>query len=498
MFWRTKREESPAPEQPASRQSIYSTDGENLSGKREVERFAKVSQHFVTAYSSDGAMDSSTGLVPDIKRDMSPGYGVPDAQFFWYASQGFIGYQVAAIMATHWLIDRCCLMPARDAVRVGYDVSLPDEHEQADAIIRAFKKQDKRFGVNASMREFIHMGRVFGVRVAIFKVRSADPEYYSKPFNPDGVTPGSYLGISQVDPIWITPELTDGGVTDPANIRFYDPEFYTVGGQRYHRSHLCVYIPFPVADSLKPTYQYGGKSLPQMIYERVYAAERTANEAPQLAMTKRLIVHKTDGAGFFSNLTKSLARMFDFTEVRDNYGVMVVDKDADEIQQHDTSLADLDTVIMTSYQLCAAIAEVPATKLLQTQPKGFNATGESEAENYRQTLESIQTNDLQPLLERHHQLVWLSEIKPKLGISEDVETEVTWRPLDSPTAAEWSAINLQKAQAAQILAGIGAIDGEDVRAQLRADKDSDFFGLADDEYELDLTDDPEAEANPQA
>ncbi len=35
-------------------------------------------------------------------------------------------------------------------------------------------------------------------------------------------------------------------------------------------------------------YNYFGVSVPERIYERVYASERTANEAPQLAMTKRL------------------------------------------------------------------------------------------------------------------------------------------------------------------------------------------------------------------
>lgn len=497
MFGRKPEKAEEAPASPDKRASIYSTDGAGMRPLGELDKQLAIAKHFQTPTATGAAMDSN-GSVPDIKASLAGFAGAPDSQFLWYASQGWIGYQVAAIMSQHWLVDRCCLMPARDAVRVGYDVSLPDEHEQADAILKAFKKADKRHNINKSMTEFIHMGRVFGVRVAIFKVRSSDPDYYAKPFNPDGVTPGSYMGISQVDPIWITPELTDGSVSDPANIRFYEPEFYNISGQRYHRSHLCVYIPFPVPDSLKPVYQYSGKSLPQLIYERVYASERTANEAPQLAMTKRLIVHKTDGAGFFGNLQKSLARMFDFTEVRDNYGVMIVDKEADEIQQHDTSLADLDTVIMTQFQLVAAIAEVPGTKLLQTQPKGFNSAGEYEAESYRQTLESVQANDLQPMLERHHQLVWLSDIKPKLGIAEDVETEVSWRPLDSPTAGEWADINLKKAQAAQIYAQLGAIDGEVIAQQLRNDKDSDFFGMEVDELDLDLTDDPESETNPQA
>lgn len=479
MFWNKKQQQVPkVVEQP--RMGTFTTDAETVRRPGAMDKLAILSAAFQPpAGASGAAMDSSTGLVPEFKQNIAAA-GVPDAQFFWYASQGVVSWQVSALMSQHWLVDKACNMPARDAVRVGYDVSLPDGTPQSEEILAEFKKQDKKYGINAAMREYIHMGRIYGIRVAIFKVRSTDPQYYEKPFNPDGVTPGSYQGISQVDPIWIVPELTDGSLSDPSSLRFYEPEYYVIGKQRYHRSHLCVYIPHPVPDAIKPMYQYGGKSVPQLIYERVYASERTANEAPQLVQTKRLVVFKTDASAFWSNLSRSFERLLSWTEQRDNYGAMVCDKDSEDITQQDTGLADLDTVIMTQYQLVASIAEVPATKLLGTTPKGFNSTGESEAEDYRIMLESIQANDLDPLLERHHQLVWLSAIKPKFGITEDIEVETSWRPLDSPTAQEWADVNLKKAQAAVAYAGIGAIDGEDVREQLRRDKDSDYFGLAED------------------
>ena len=41
----------------------------------------------------------------------------------WYVRQGFIGYQNCAIIAQHWLVDRCCTLPAKDAVRNGYFIT---------------------------------------------------------------------------------------------------------------------------------------------------------------------------------------------------------------------------------------------------------------------------------------------------------------------------------------------------------------------------------------
>lgn len=479
MFWRKKQ--TPPPEPARRSQSVFSTDLGALVPDRPSKAEVVLSKTPMVA----GTMDNKL-MVPDAAHVAS----VPDAQFYWYASQSFIGYQTCAQMAQNWLIDKACLMPARDAIRQGYDIEGPD-----DEIIKRVKALDKRYGINKSMREFIHMGRIFGIRVAIFRVDSADPDYYEKPFNIDGVVKGSYRGISQVDPIWCSPILTDTSVADPASIRFYEPEFWMINGQKYHRSHLSVYVPHPVPDTLKPNYQYGGISVPQLIYERVYAAERTANEAPQLALTKRTSVLKVNAAAMFSNLADTMAKLGDWVGLRDNYGVKIIDKENEDYAQHDVGLADLDVTIMTQYQLVAAAAEVPATKLLETQPKGFNSTGDAEAENYRQALESIQSNDLDPLLTRHHQLVMKSEF------GSDEEVSVTWLPLDSPTADEWSKINLAKAQAAQIYAAVGAIDGMDIRSQLTIDKNSDFFGLAEIDDTLENpTDDPTqtTTTNPEA
>ena len=476
MFWRKKKQESaPAPK---ARGSIFSTDLADLSVGF-PSSFDIVSGIKTTIV--EGTEDSA-----NLMADAAYVQSVPDAQMFWYASQSFIGYQACAIMAQHWLIDRACSMPGRDAIRQGYEVKA-----SSPEIVDRIKKLDRKYGINRTMSEFIQFGRVYGIRIAIFRVNSSDPDYYEKPFNIDGVTPKSYIGISQVDPIWCAPILTGAGINDPASIRFYEPQFWLINGKKYHRSHLCVYIPHQVPDMLKPSYQYGGVSIPQLIYERVYASERTANEAPQLALSKRTGVLKVAADAFMSNLSSATAALQTWAGIRDNYGVKIVDKDAEDYTQFDTSLADLDATIMTQYQLVAAIADVPATKLLGTQPKGFNATGEHEAENYRQSLESIQTNDLQPLLERHHELLMRSEI----GSEEEIA--VSWEPLDSPTAAEWAAINLQKAQAAQIYAALGAIDDIDIRDQLMSDKNSDFHGLAEIENpekpEPDLEDDPTQE-----
>jgi len=440
--------------------------------------FQKDASEFA-AVNPDGsqfAMDSA--LCQPIPLKIQGGYlgNVSEVLLEYYAGQGFIGWQACAMLDQHWLIRKACSMPAKDACRHGYEVTSNDGKEIKPEVLDYIRQKDKEFKIKSHCVDFVAKGRVFGIRIAMFHVDSPDPEYYQKPFNPDGIRKGSYKGISLIDPNWVTPELDFEAVANPASMHFYEPTWWRVNAQRIHRSHLVIFRNGSLPDILKPTYLYGGVPVTQQIMERVYAAERTANEAPMLAMTKRLTVLKVDTAKVFGDLEGFNAQMELWLAYQNNFGAKLIDKETEEIQQFDTSLSELDAVIMTQYQIVAAASGVPATKLLGTSPKGFNATGEFEEASYHEELESIQEHDLSPLVERHHLLLIRSEVAPKFGIP-PFATEINWHPVDSPTAAELADINLKKAQADSAQVANGAIDGEDVRARLIADKDSGYNGM---------------------
>lgn len=405
--------------------------------------------------------------------------GIPEAQAAWYGSQGFIGYQLCALLAQNWLVNKACLIPARDAIRKGYKFTVNDGTDfgnRAPEVLDAIAKANKRYRLNRSLVEFVKMGRVFGIRVALFLVESNDPDYYVKPFNPDSIAPGSYRGITQIDPYWCVPELTSASASNPTALDFYEPTYWIINNQRYHKSHLVILRGPEVADILKPSYLYGGLSVPQMIYERVYAAERTANEAPQLALSKRAMVFYTDAAKALANQGIFEQRLATWAAFRDNFGVKVADKEADLIEQHDTSLSELDAVIMTQYQIVAAAANIPATKLLGTTPKGFNATGEFESDSYHEELESIQVNDMEPLIDRHMVCLIRSDIAPRFGV-EPFAVDCTFEPLDSLSSEAAATVNKTKAETDKLYVDMGALDGSEVRARISADEMSGHNGL---------------------
>ena len=444
-------------------------------------------------YTGTSGMDDAsvgTGLKSSFAVNQA---NITDTQLAFFASNSFIGYQLMAILAQHWLISKCCSQPAKDAIRNGFKLTANNGVEVAPDVLAYIEQRDKHYNLTKNLLDFVYYGRVFGIRIAMFDIVSSDPDYYEKPFNPDGITPGSYRGITQIDPYWITPELDGKAASDPSYRHFYEPTFWQVNGKRIHRSHLVIFRGPEVPDLLKPTYLYGGLSVTQMIFERVYAAERTANEAPMLAQCKRETVIHVDMDKAVANQKLFEEKLAVWTELRNNWGVKAVGTD-EVIEQFETSLADLDTVIMTQYQLVASVAGVPVTKLLGTVPKGFNSTGEYDESSYHEELESIQAHDLSRLLERHHLCVMRSDVAKKYPNQARFDIVAAWNPLDALTAEEQATVNKTKAETGKILVESGAIDGEDERNRLINDPESGYNGMAAAEPEL-VENDDEA-ANP--
>lgn len=453
---------------------------ENLARWNEQNAFPVKPSDFIMTLDAPSAvmdgMDSMSGAFS------LAGSTVSGIQMNWYTRQGFIGFQSCAIIAQHWLVNRACSIPGKDAIRNGFDLTTIAGKALEPEIIQDIVLLDEEFQLKRHMLEFSRMNRVFGIRICLFMVKSKDKKYYEKPFNLDGVTKGSYQGMVQVDPYWITPELDGDAAANPASPHFYEPTFWRINGKLYHRSHLVITRYAEVADVLKPNYIYGGIPLTQMIYERAYAAERSANEIPELLLTKRLSIIRTDTKKVLANMGAFMQRIAQFTGFRNNQGVQILDK-SEEFDQVDTTMTQVNEVMEGQYDIVSAISEIPVTKLMNRQITGLNSNGAGDRRNYEDVLEDEQCR-LDPLVNRHHLLTMKSHIEPKRGVQTIITH--TWNPVTNPTAKEAAEIRKSDMETAKIAVEIGALSGEDVHKKLMTDKES-GFSLDDEDSSDDVT-----------
>lgn len=411
----------------------------------------------------------------------------------------FIGWQACALLYENAYIKKACEIPARDAVAVDYELQYEnkdgdgdgddktDKQKEQEILNRLKKKTDKEMLMKNLVRDADIFRKVYGQILAVPTFNVDMKKAMEKPYDPSKVKKGTYTGMTLVQPFWVTYQMSIDGVSNPQMAGYYEPEYYVINATtKIHKSWVIKLITGVCPDILKPVYYYGGIPLTQQIFERVYCAEKTANEAPKLALTKRLLIVDGNVQNLAANPAEAYQALESVLNVRDNMGVMVKNP-GDQVQQIDTALTDMDALIMTQFQLVAAIAEMPVTKLMKTQLKGLANSGDYEMKDYAQTLVEIQENIFNRILERHYQMLSMSEFGKDLGL------QVVWNPIDTPTELEMAQIESQQAQTDSTYIASGVVGAEEVREGLRANKDSRYHNLSEEMPEMPMMGEEEME-----
>ena len=404
-----------------------------------------------------------------------------------FQSRMWITFSANAIIATHEVVNLCCSIPGKDAISHGYKViCASNDHQQTEETRKNHDANEERFhhqikvaadkmGMNETCAKLNYYKKVYGVGIAIPRVKfRADakspsdssgntPYSYADPYNPEMIEPGSYKGFAIVDPIWITYDFNTEEFLDPISPTFQVPTWINTHNRRIHHTWCIRVLNSEIPDILKPSYYYSGLSLTQMLYERVWCADKLANEAPLLAMTKRLLIadgnlEQMIGDPRHTNIFFKAINYF-----RDNFSIFVK-KPSMNVTQLDTSLADLAPLTSYQYQLVSAIAQIPVTKLFKNVPTGLQSTGEYEWDDYAQTIRDIQVRDYTPLLRKHFELYCASYYSER----KDLKLDIEWNPIDVPKEKEQVQMASQLGQAVGALCSQGIIEVQEGRTMLRA------------------------------
>ena len=451
------------------------------TGPTEADRETLLKHLFPRTAQGMVAVDSKTGKRVAMDSMYKPSVYDNDLPMFMvpFFRHSFIGWQACALLTQNPYIKKACEIPARDAIAVDYKLHFAKgddnddstEKKEEEELLQALKqKSDREMKIKQICRDANIFKKTYG---QILVVPTFNKDYdMSKPFDLSKIEKGTYTGMQIIQPFWVQYQMGVEQLNRPDKAGFYEPEYYTIPNKaKIHKSWIIKLVNGICPDILRPVYYYGGIPLTQQIYERVYCAEKVANEAPKMALTKRLLIVDGDVNNLTANPDEAYETMRSVAELRDNMGFMVKNPES-SVSQIDTSLTDFDALIMTQYQLVAAIAEMPVTKLMKTQLKGLANTGDYETKDYNQTLVEIQENDFNAILLRHYQLLGQSE-KGK-----DLELDIVWNPIDTPTELELAQIEQTQAQTDATYVGAGIVDATEVRTMLRSNEDSRFRNLS--------------------
>lgn len=289
--------------------------------------------------------------------------------------------------------------------------------------------------------------------------------------------PWKDIGVIPVEAIWTTP--AGYNALDPAAKDFYKPPIWYMLGQKVHSSRLMTIITRPLPDMLKPAFNFGGMSLSQLAEPYVNNWLRTRQSVADLINNFSIISLATSmeqvlqgGEGPDADGTNLLARADLFTAARSNRGLMLVDKEREELQQIAVPLGSLDNLQAQAQEHMCSVSRMPSIVLTGIEPTGLNTSSEGTMRAWYDWIAAQQ------------EAYWWSPVDKVVKILQllmygeiDPDITFTFVPLFQMTGKELAEIRKTNADTATAYVAIGAVDNMEVRENIARDPESGYQGL---------------------
>lgn len=356
---------------------------------------------------------------------------------------------------------------AQEMTREWGEVKGADEEK-----IKKIEQELKRLNVRAKLRKAIEIDFLFGGAQIYIDIEGQENNT-DLPLlvNEKGVKKGSFRGLVVREPIWSTP--SEYNAHDPLLDTFFKPSKWFVLGKVVDQSRLMTLVMRPVNDILKPMYNFYGVSMTQLMLPAVQRFQSVSDATAKVVTMFSLTGVKTDmsallasdegGASEVVNRIKALSMM------RDNTGVVALDKDSEEIFQINTPLSGLDVILDKFVQMLAYPSKIPVLKLFGTPTGGLGNTADGEIRVFYDGISAQQEAFALPIMKTTLDLIQLS----LFGVI-DPEIEFKFNPLYQLDDNERADVNLKKAQIAQIYIQEGVIDNDEARQNLTEDDESGY------------------------
>jgi hypothetical protein len=413
--------------------------------------------------------------------DEAPGLGMGGAGAFMGWAQGglwgeglwFPGYPYLAELSQRAEYRNMIETVAEEMTRKWVTFrSTGDEKAKADRV-RDVDVAVKRYGCRDVFRKAMELDGFMGMGLIYIDVDEArdDPDELKLPLTltPEKIAKGSLHGFVTVDPTWVSPK--DYNSINPLQPGYLRPSSWYVMGQEVHSSRLLIVRSRELPDLLKAGYNFGGLSLSQIAKPYVDNWLRTRQSVSDLLHSFTTFVLKTNMQAYLEDAGALMGRLSAFILGRDNRGLMMVDKDTEDLANVSAPLGSLDKLQAQAQEQMASVAQIPLVKLTGITPSGLNASSDGEIRVWYDRVHAKQEmhNEVIDTMSRVIQLSEFGQIDP--------EIEHVWVNLWELDEAGKAAVQKTKADTAAVLMADGVISNEEERERQANDPDSMFHGL---------------------
>ena len=260
-------------------------------------------------------------------------------------------------------------------------------------------------------------------------------------------------GLTVIEPWQAAPVQVN--TFNPLKSNYMEPDLWWVLGASttVHKTRLIPIVFYSVPDLIKPLYNYLG--LPLSFYMKNYVsnADTVRQSISDLVLRFRTKIIKTTAQKIADPQTQARVKYMNATS--NNLATLLLAKDEEWIETV-TSLSGMDNLLSQMYELMTASTRgIPVTKLLGLSPRGFNATGEYDENNFYDVIDGYASSVVIPAMEKVAEYILCF----KAGILDEPKYE--FNPRKQIKQKEQAEINNLKADYISKLIMSGVVTGKD-------------------------------------
>lgn len=387
----------------------------------------------------------------------------------------FPGFAHLAIQAQVPEIRRMVEIIATEATRKWIKIQGTGQ-DKADKV-KAIEEALVQFGVRDAFRKMLEIDGYFGRGHIFVDTGTTEPSELLTSIG-DGadaasrakIGKGKLKGFKTVEAVWAYPNGYNA--TDPLADDWYKPQTWLVQGKPVHRTRLLTFVGREVPDLLKPAYSFGGVSLSQLVKPTVDNWLRTRQSVSDIVNAFSVMVLKTQMGNTLGVADASVMDRAElFNDIRDNRGLMILNRDTEEFANVAAPLSGLEALQAQAQEHMAAIPGIPLVKFFGLQPAGLNASSDGEMRSFFDWISAfVETG--RPIIQSMLGFV-------QLHLFGEVDPEITFafEPLWSMSDKELAEVRKIEADTAAVYIDAGVLDKDEERKRLADDPESTYHGL---------------------
>lgn len=418
----------------------------------------------------------------------------------YIAMPKFVGYPMLANISQEALIragvETIADEMTRKFVEYTYDDDDGEDSEKKDDLITKMEEQAAKYKLVETANKAFVMDGLFGGCLIYIDMGNLTDEEKEEPliFDKKTFKKGSFRGFKVIEPINCYPGWYS--TTDPTSSEYFKPKYWYILGKKYHASRF-IYIALNEAPLLlKPAYNFFGIPRAQLALD--YVAQFVANrESAQELLNKfSLTCWKTNMAQVLQGASTSdlVKRAKLFNRMKHNSGVMLLDKESEDMVQLNTPLAGVRDIVEMSLNLLTAVWRIPKIKYLGEGEGGLNASSKEQMRSFYDFILSQKEKGVTQMMETVLKIFQLN-----LGLDINEALGFKFPSLVEMDETDRASLNKMQADRDNIYLTNGVLSQEEVRQRLSMDKNSGYSMIDTDEVpeipEEPLKDDKEAVNN---